>query len=850
MNLILAAWIAGFANLVFLNSNYSPFFQVLNALCVMVLVLLWALSRYWQSFKKSQLLRFSFRFIATILAFGLGYVMVHQALDERLAQRAKTVQAISGIFYIAKIGESNQAGLQQQAIRVDVQPPQVYVLQIKTAQLEQLAVQGSSALHNQPDDHQTNTQQSLAVAAQLTSDTLPNPNALELGLGQYYAIDGVLKPAHGYAVPHVFDVERWYLSQNWQGRIKVKQIELLTASAVEQRIAPQILQQHQSLWAEFQLAAEQQRLNFRHTILHLPVQQRGLLLALLTGDRSALSPQTEQLFLRFGLSHLLAISGPHVLLLGTMLCWLLSKMLNRYFLRCYLWQPRPILLMLPFLLSVLLYTAFVGFEIPALRTLLSVSMVTIAIIFSARLRPFSLILVSAALLLWLDPLSILSASFWLSYGACLVLLQVYQSLQKQQLPATATALQRLQLHVQLLWASQWRTFLALLPLVLWIFGQVAWIAPFANLIAIPILGLLVVPLNILAALLSWLLPPLAQLLWHVADLLLRFLIATLNLADANLAPSLTQWSLTPLHIAVITLGMLLLMLPRGTLPKLWMIPCLLPLFAWVQLPPQAQLTVIDVGQGQAILLRDAEQNILIDTGGYYDESRFSIGTQVLLPFLRGEGIRQIDRVILSHLDQDHSGAYPALEQGMPVLALQSNEQLPYPTQVPFQFCQAGQSVASQDFTLQILSPQNLDAAAVHANQNEYSCVVYVQFKQEPLKQNQSYRNFLIMGDAGFAAEVAIMQRYPNLQVDVLVLGHHGSKHSSSLAFLQHYHPKLAVASAGFDNRYGHPSVDTLQRLQQLNIPVLNIANTGTLIFHPNHQENALQPLRETRAWWH
>ncbi len=800
MNYILIAWIAGIASI---GQQWSWPNMLLWVFTVM-LVFICLAKRLHVFAQSATLLSFTQRINLVGLIFCVGYVYANTALESRLAFRSKQVEPISAVMYIGKIGEKNGNGVQQVAQRVDMLAEQNYLLQLKP-------------------EHVANS-------------------ASTLKLGHYYAIEGTLKPPHGYAVPQVFDVERWYLSQNWQGRIKVKLIRELSLTEAQQKISDVVMQRHRGFIQHLRLDVEGLRLHFRNDLLKMPLQHRGLMLAMLTGDRSLLSPELEKQFERHGISHLLAISGPHVVLFAVMLCWFISLLINRYRAQWYLWQPRKVLLSIPFVLAVLGYAAFVGFEIPALRTLLSVLLISMAIWFNIAIRPLGLILLSAALLLWIDPFSILSAAFWLSYGACFVLLRVYQTLQKQQHNAASSKWRTLLLQLQLLWRSQWRIFIALLPLVLWIFGQVAWIAPLSNMLVIPLLGVVIVPLNMLAAVVSMVLPTLAQLLWHLADAFIGLLIASLSLLDRVIHPQLSQGVFTPVQIAGLGLAMLLLFMPRGSVPKFWVVLCLIPLLGWMQKPTVPQLSVIDVGQGQSVLLRDAQQNILIDTGGYYDESRFSIGEKVLLPYLHGQGIRQLDRVILSHLDQDHSGAYPALEKGMPVLALQSNEALDYAVKAPFNFCQMGQSIYSEAWQLQILWPATLDPKLVHSNQNDYSCIVYVQFYQ-----GQSYRHFLIMGDAGFSAETELMQRYPDLKVDVLVLGHHGSRHSSSLAFLQHYHPQLTIASAGFDNRYGHPSPEVRERLKSLNIVMLNTAETGTISFTPTQPQQP-QVFRQQRQW--
>ncbi len=177
---------------------------------------------------------------------------------------------------------------------------------------------------------------------------------------------------------------------------------------------------------------------------------------------------------------------------------------------------------------------------------------------------------------------------------------------------------------------------------------------------------------------------------------------------------------------------------------------------------------------------------------------------------------------MSHLDQDHSGALGAVLKGLPVQQILANETVPDILPQQFQYCHAGQQWRFEHSQLRVLSPIYTDLAKVKSNRNEYSCVLYLQ-----VTQAQGVQNFLIMGDAGWQTEYQLLQRYPDLKVDVLVLGHHGSRHSSSYSFLQQLKPKLAVASVGWDNRYGHPSQELQARLRELGIPLLTTEATAS-----------------------
>ena len=236
---------------------------------------------------------------------------------------------------------------------------------------------------------------------------------------------------------------------------------------------------------------------------------------------------------------------------------------------------------------------------------------------------------------------------------------------------------------------------------------------------------------------------------------------------------------------------------------------------------------------------------MIDTGGSYNENKFSLGERVVIPFIRQQGVRHIDHVILSHLDQDHSGAFPRLAEKMTIQQVLSNER-PQSVIPNFDYCHVGQHWQGQHIEMRVLSPKAEDLVHAPEQQNELSCVVYIRY----FTASGRHVNFLVMGDAGAQAEQMMMQQYPDLAVDVLVLGHHGSRFSSSSAFLAQFKPKLAVASAGFHNRYGHPSHEVKQRLQTLNIPLLNTAEQGALYFTVKNEQLHYVAARQERRWWH
>ncbi|TCM67308.1 competence protein ComEC [Acinetobacter calcoaceticus] len=830
--ILLVAWIVGISSMAWPLHILSGWRELALILLLPLLfsVMLMLYSAYrpaqYDPVSKAMTQAMFLRVLAICSVLMAGHLYAQHALTTRLALRTSTAFTGSVLIYVDRIASNSHADpnrWQHQVWVLDQQPQAV---------LWQLSYPAKSA----EDDADYSLQ-----------------------LGRYYRVSGQVKPAHSYAVPGVFDRERWMLQQGLMASMQVETVQLLDAQHVNAMGHVAFVQDQQGSIAKLNRAIESLRLKFRVLIQASNATQPGLLLALLTGDQSLMSVQTQALFQRLGITHLLAISGPHVLLFALMLCFALAKLLRFVCPQIFLRYPKPYLLIGPFLLAVWGYAALVGFEIPALRTLFTTTVICVLLLFKQALRPLKMLLLSASLLLLFDPFSILSAAFWLSFGACLMLLRVYQSMQGG-VPNTAifssVALSgrvgRVLYGCWLFIAAQWKIFVALLPLLMFIFQQLAWLAPIANLIAIPLIGSVVVPLEVLAASGSFVFPAMAALLFYLADQVLEVMLRLLGWLDQVFAAK-TQWlALSFWQSLSLSLAIWMLLLPRGVLPRLWIGVCAVVGLVGVagqKVDTEFELNVIDVGQGQALLLKLPQHplpqhKLMIDVGGIYNEKQWGIADHIIIPYLMQQGISRLDQVILSHLDQDHSGAFEPLSKQVRIDQVYSNQQDERFEGFDFQLCQRGQQWQYGQILVQILLPDAEQLADVAEHQNERSCVVYVQ-----VPQARGYQNFLIMGDAGWEAEYQLLQRYPDLKVDVLILGHHGSRHSSAYAFLQQLQPKLAIASAGWNNRYGHPHALVKARLADLGIPMLSSIEQGSIQFYLDaEQQMQWRAHRQTRPW--
>lgn len=721
----------------------------------------------------------------TTAVFLLAYLHAQHSLTEQLKYRVLEPKEVRALVYVNQLDQTQTETIQQRLTVFNSDTPQSVYWQLALSKKK----------------------------------FATNP----LVLGKYYWVSGKVTPIHGYAVPNAFDQEQWALQQSVVGRLQLTSFEEVDALQLKQHVLYQnFVQKNQSYFQQLQLRITQKRLEYRNFIAKQHWAQQGLMLALLSGDESLISPIVEQQFQALGIQHLLAISGPHILVFAVLLSLLCHGLIILFCPHLYLKFPKPYVLSLPMLVGVLLYSGFVGFEIPALRTLTTVVILTLCLFLRRRIDASLLVLCSASILLLVEPLSVLSAAFWLSYGACLVLIRIYQILQMSK---TYGIRQKITQGVYQFFCSQFYIFIALMPITLWFFHQVSWLAFISNIVAIPMIGLLIVPLNIFAACIYWISPSLSIFFFSVVDSLLAVLIFLLSsIQSFGFLPQ--YYALTVWKVIILALGIMLLLLPKGLISKWYLVVCVVVLLLPNKSTSNFELNVLDVGQGQAIFIRTDERRLLVDTGGHFNEHRFSLARAVLLPFLMKQGVSELDQVILTHLDVDHSGAFDQLQQYLSVKQLISNQRPDFlAAKTPFSYCYAGQIFNTKGLILQVLSPQQSDLENVSdQSANELSCVVYLTYQPE---QGQA-RHILMMGDAGEKTEQHIIQQYPNLPVDVLVLGHHGSKYSSSHEFLQYYRPKLAIASAGYLNRYGHPHLEVQQRLKHLDIPLWVTNQHGTI----------------------
>jgi competence protein ComEC len=528
----------------------------------------------------------------------------------------------------------------------------------------------------------------------------------------------------------------------------------------------------------------------------------GILIGLAVGERQWISQQQRQILAKTGTAHLIAISGLHVGLIAAlsfMLFWILRRVFRLYpnFLTRFI--PAPLFTVILSLFAATCYALLAGFTLPTQRALIMLSIAASAILLSRNIAISRiLVLTLFAVLIW-DPLSVLSAGFWLSFGAVAVILYALSHRNEPRL----SKLSRWGLNT---WRTQWAVTLGLIPIVLAIFGYVSITSLVANAIAIPWVSFVIVPLTLLGTILILFVPTVGKMLLELAANTFDALSVSISwLADLPI----WQQHIPPLwSVIVAMIGVAILLLPRG-FPARWIgIFWLLPLFL---IPPhqpkhgEVWLDLLDVGQGLAAVIRTKNSVLVYDTGPKFC-SGFNTGEAVIVPFLRAKGINKIDKLVISHGDNDHIGGMESVLENLKVTEILIGNN-----------CQQGQNWQIDGVHFQILHPPpNYTAKKT----NEHSCV---------LKVSATGGTILLPGDIEKRSERYLVKHAnKQLKSDILIVPHHGSSTSSTAAFIDAINPKIALFAVGYRNRFGHPKPKVLEAYHQRNITTWQTVDKGAI----------------------
>jgi len=565
----------------------------------------------------------------------------------------------------------------------------------------------------------------------------------------------------------------------------------------------------------------------RQTLSPILTQQEfgGVLNALVIGDRSLITNQHWELFRATNTTHLSVISGLHIGLISGLI-FLLMQFLWRQSMYLCLKVPAPIVAAYFGLIAALLYALIAGFSIPTSRAFIMASVVFLSIILRRHHNTWQLYGIALFLVLLNNPISVFSIGFWLSFYVVAVI--IYGTRQHQQ----KHWLYRL-IYIQLLIS------LSTLPLTIWFFSTGSIISPIANLLAIPAFSFAVTPLALIGALLTFSgLEYLAMIVFSVANQVLIYLAMILQQLQQF---EFSQWhyaQTSSIDLALFILATLIAISPKGLKLRWLSIPILGLMFITpVQKIPRNSvlITVLDVGQGLANVVQTSNHTLLFDTGAKYS-SGFNLGDSVIIPFLHAKHIQHLDKVIISHGDNDHIGGFKSISENFEIKEILTS--VPEKIQAKTTRCQAGQQWQWDGVSFTILSPNK----NTQLKGNNTSCV---------LKISTAKHSALLTGDIEKEAESHLLKNTPQkLKSTLLIAPHHGSKTSSTQPFLTAVSPTLALFSSGFKNRFQHPHKTIIARYQYNNIKTLNTNCTGQIDILLNHTLTIQTHRKNAKRYYH
>ena len=513
----------------------------------------------------------------------------------------------------------------------------------------------------------------------------------------------------------------------------------------------------------------------------------------LLGDKSYVSSSILKSYQENGISHLFAISGMHISLLSSLLTKLLRKKFSEektYFILCFFF---------------VFYLLLIGLSPSVLRGVFFFIFFQGNQIYYFYIKKENLFLLILSLSILVNPFSIMDAGFQFSYLISFSLLCFSKELSSNNYFISL-------MKVSLL------SFLVGIPICIYHYYQINLMSFFYNLLFVPFISLFLFPFSFI----SFFIKPLRGIFHFFV-----FWMEKISLFLSHISFGKLLFPKVSIFIYLIYLFLILLFCIMKKKKILFLFLALLFVHFLIPFFRHTSITYLDVGQGDSTLLQLNHQNILIDTGGNH---RSSLSTNLFIPYFKSKGISSINSLILSHGDYDHMGEAINLVENYKVKKVifncgEFNElekelvKILEKKKIPYYSCI--QELNVDDYHLYFLNTKEYD------NENDNSNVIYTEIN--------GYK-FMFMGDAGIEKEKDIIDQYNLNDIDVLKVGHHGSKTSSSRDFINVINPKYSIISVGKNNRYGHPNKEVLNILKDSKI--FRTDKDGSIIFKiKNNQLN-------------
>ncbi len=571
--------------------------------------------------------------------------------------------------------------------------------------------------------------------------------------------------------------------------------------------------------------------------------------ALALGLRDGLDQEQWDVMRLTGTTHLMAISGLHVGLVAILAYWF-----GRVVWSIPTWTIRH----LPAqragaifaIFGAISYACLAGLTIPTQRAVIMVIVIMLALIGVGRrdgVWPrMDVLCMAMFVVLLVDPSAIIAPGFWLSFIAVSLIFYVTSG------RARIYASDRKRPWYKQVGRIHFLLALGMAPVTCFFFTKSPLLSPLANFIAVPVIGAMVTPLTLIGVLALAISAEVAAFFIHVAqgliDLIWPFLRYLSEFDGWQIMPSNTQW----FTVVSASLGFIILLMPRGIPGRMMGMFFLIPLFIpTISTREQGafDLTVLDVGQGLASVIRTQKHTLVYDTGPKFSES-FDTGKAVVVPYLRSQNIKTIDQLLISHADNDHRGGFLSVIAEIPTREIRTsvpdlllNEMQNRGADqstigISITHCEAGQRWRWDGVLFEMLYP-----GVTNLNQgNDSSCV---------LRVSNAQQSVLLTGDIEAVAERSLIQSQAHIQADLMIAPHHGSLTSSTVAFVEQVDPTIAIFPVGYLNRFGFPKPAVLERYTTRSIQLFDTASSGAIHFRVDESITLVsQTRKDARHFWH
>ena len=535
-------------------------------------------------------------------------------------------------------------------------------------------------------------------------------------------------------------------------------------------------------------------------------ENTGTMQALTYGVRENLTQGQWEILHETGTAHLLAISGLHISSIAFIVFVLVRTVAKTSAWMCNHISAQRLASILA-LICAGFYAYLAGFSLPTQRAFIMVAVVLLAAFFYRPVVRLSVLSTALLLILICNPMSVLYPGFWLSFGAVIF---IYIAIRIHQHSGRMPGIIFIQIYLGA----------ALFPLGLLFFQQGSLIAPVANLLAVPWVSFLVLPLLLCAQLIFVLGFHGVNGLFTLVNLLLEMLWWGLELIAGFRYSSVSDY-VTIFSVLVYQLGLLMLILCKSLSAKAMGLIYVSALF-FIKEPGLRQhemrMTVLDVGQGLSVLIETENHSLLYDAG-FRSSSGFSMGQAVVSPYLDARKIQKVDIGLVSHNDNDHSGGiHYLLNKNRIKKLLISNQRTLYEYDHK-DYCRTGNEWNWDGVVFRVLHP----ASDWRSNDNNRSCVLQVIHPQGKI---------LLTGDIEGSTEKVLSDLYGDkLASDILIVPHHGSKSSSTPGFLARVQPRFAVFSTAYKNRYDFPHADIIKRYCIMGVVTADTQSEGAVMFN-------------------